>query len=135
MKKFRKVLDGLTTSSPVNPGGSPACGSAAGTPSAAPTPRELEIQETLMSEHFQICKVGAPPDCRKGLVCHCSRDMKLVLAKRPVLINADVGRTVVDRATIEITVHQQQTQYRLHKDIVHRQLTTDCILMTRTLKG
>ncbi|NP_001038602.1 syntaxin-binding protein 5-like [Danio rerio] len=56
MKKFRKVLDGLTTSSPVNPGGSPGCGSAAGTPSAAPTPRELEIQETLMSEHFQICK-------------------------------------------------------------------------------
>ncbi|KAL0184371.1 hypothetical protein QQF64_033206, partial [Cirrhinus molitorella] len=56
MKKFRKVLDGLTTSSPVNPGGSPACGSAAGTPSTAPTPRELEIQETLMSEHFQICK-------------------------------------------------------------------------------
>ncbi|CAM4603511.1 unnamed protein product [Leuciscus chuanchicus] len=56
MKKFRKVLDGLTTSSPVNPGGSPACGSAAGTPSATPTPRELEIQETLMSEHFQICK-------------------------------------------------------------------------------
>lgn len=60
MKKFRKVLDGLTTSSPVNPGGSPACGSAAGTPSTAPTPRELDIQETLMSEHFQICKVGAP---------------------------------------------------------------------------
>lgn len=58
MKKFRKVLDGLTTSSPGNPGGSPVCGSAAGTPGAAPTPRELEIQETLMSEHFQICKVG-----------------------------------------------------------------------------
>ncbi|XP_052004807.1 syntaxin-binding protein 5-like isoform X1 [Xyrauchen texanus] len=65
MKKFRKVLDGLTTSSPVNPSGSPSCGSAAGTPSAAPTPRELEIQETLMSEHFHICKT-----VRHGFPCH-----------------------------------------------------------------
>lgn len=58
MKKFRKVLDGLTTSSPASAGGSPSCGSAAGTPTAAATPRELDIQETLMAEHFHICKVG-----------------------------------------------------------------------------
>uniref|UniRef100_W5L680 Syntaxin binding protein 5L n=1 Tax=Astyanax mexicanus TaxID=7994 RepID=W5L680_ASTMX len=56
MKKFRKVLDGLTTSSPASAGGSPSCGSAAGTPTAAPTPRELDVHETLMSEHFHICK-------------------------------------------------------------------------------
>ncbi|XP_062391222.1 syntaxin-binding protein 5-like [Sardina pilchardus] len=56
MKKFRKVLDGLTTSSPASTGGSPSCGSAAGTPTAAPTPREIDIPETLMSENFQICK-------------------------------------------------------------------------------
>ncbi|TSQ01558.1 Syntaxin-binding protein 5-like [Bagarius yarrelli] len=56
MKKFRKVLDGLTTSSPASAGGSPLCGSAAGTPTAAATPRELDIQETLMAEHFHICK-------------------------------------------------------------------------------
>lgn len=71
MKKFRKVLDGLTTSTPVNPGGSPVCGSAAGTPSAAHTPRDLEIHETLMSEHFQICKVGVFLYI-KELICHCS---------------------------------------------------------------
>lgn len=61
MKKFRKVLDGLTTSSPTSAGGSPSCGSAAGTPTAAATPRELDIQETLMAEHFHIFKVGGSP--------------------------------------------------------------------------
>lgn len=59
MKKFRKVLDGLTTSSPGSTIGSPSCGSAAGTPTAAPTPREIDIPETLVSENFQLCKVGA----------------------------------------------------------------------------
>lgn len=58
MKKFRKVLDGLTTSSPGGTVGSPSCGSAAGTPTAAPTPKEIDIQETLVSENFQLCKVG-----------------------------------------------------------------------------
>ncbi|KAK2839580.1 hypothetical protein Q5P01_013320 [Channa striata] len=56
MKKFRKVLDGLTTSSPGGTVGSPACGSAAGTPTAAPTPKEIDVQETLVSENFQLCK-------------------------------------------------------------------------------
>lgn len=58
MKKFRKVLDGLTTSSPGGTIGSPSCGSAAGTPTAVPTPKEIDIQETLVSENFQLCKVG-----------------------------------------------------------------------------
>ncbi|XP_043988593.1 syntaxin-binding protein 5-like [Gambusia affinis] len=56
MKKFRKVLDGLTTSSPGGTIGSPSCGSAAGTPTAAPTPKEIDVQETLVSENFQLCK-------------------------------------------------------------------------------
>ncbi|XP_068428186.1 syntaxin-binding protein 5-like isoform X10 [Clinocottus analis] len=56
MKKFRKVLDGLTTSSPGGTIGSPSCGSAAGTPTSAPTPKEIDIQETLVSENFQLCK-------------------------------------------------------------------------------
>lgn len=56
MKKFRKVLDGLTTSSPGATVGSPSCGSAAGTPTAAPTPKEIDVQETLVSENFQLCK-------------------------------------------------------------------------------
>ena len=37
--------------------GSPSCGSAAGTPTAAPTPKEIDVQETLVSENFQLCKV------------------------------------------------------------------------------
>lgn len=63
MKKFnfRKVLDGLTAASPVGSSGS---GSGAGggsvypggTAGTAGTPRE-EIQETLTSDYFQICKV------------------------------------------------------------------------------
>ena len=56
MKKFRKVLDGLTTSSPGGTLGSPSC-SAAGTPTAS-TPREIDVQETLISENFQLCKVS-----------------------------------------------------------------------------
>lgn len=62
MKKFRKVLDGLTTSSPGGTIGSPSCGSAAGTPTAAPTPKEIDIQETLVSENFQLCKVSSRRD-------------------------------------------------------------------------
>lgn len=50
MKKFniRKVLDGLTAAS--------SSSSAAAQPGA---PRENDaVQETLQSEHFQLCKVG-----------------------------------------------------------------------------
>lgn len=50
MKKFniRKVLDGLTAAS--------SSSSAAAQPG---TPRENDaVQETLQSEHFQLCKVG-----------------------------------------------------------------------------
>jgi hypothetical protein len=57
MKKFRKVLDGLTTSSPGGTLGSPSYSSAAGTPTAS-TPREIDVQETLVSENFQLCKVS-----------------------------------------------------------------------------
>lgn len=69
MKKFnfRKVLDGLTASSPSgSSGGGSGGGSGAGggsmhpggTAGAAGTPRD-EIQETLTSDYFQICKVRA----------------------------------------------------------------------------
>lgn len=52
MKKFniRKVLDGLTAAS------SSSSSSATAQPG---TPRENDVvQETLQSEHFQLCKVG-----------------------------------------------------------------------------
>lgn len=52
MKKFniRKVLDGLTAAS----------SSSSSSASTQPVNRENDIiQETLQSEHFQLCKVGA----------------------------------------------------------------------------
>nr|XP_029501111.1 syntaxin-binding protein 5-like [Oncorhynchus nerka] len=52
MKKFRKVLDGLSSSSQ-GAVASPSCSSAAGTP---PTPQDIHVQETLLSENFHICK-------------------------------------------------------------------------------
>ncbi|XP_075293521.1 syntaxin-binding protein 5-like isoform X3 [Opisthocomus hoazin] len=63
MKKFnfRKVLDGLTASSPGGSGGGGGSGAGGGsvhpggTAGAAGTPRD-EIQETLTSDYFQICK-------------------------------------------------------------------------------
>ncbi|KAG9331107.1 hypothetical protein JZ751_020252, partial [Albula glossodonta] len=56
MKKFRKVLDGLTTSSSGNAGGAPLASSTASIPTTARTPSEIQVQETLVSENFQICK-------------------------------------------------------------------------------
>lgn len=53
MKKFRRVLDGLTTSSPASVGGGAATPLAPGTVS-----RELEVRETLVSDNFQVCKVS-----------------------------------------------------------------------------
>lgn len=54
MKKFniRKVLDGLTAAS--------SSSSSATAPSGAPRENDA-VQETLQSEHFQLCKVGSPP--------------------------------------------------------------------------
>lgn len=55
MKKFniRKVLDGLTAAS-----SSSSSSSATAQPG---TPKENDVvQETLQSEHFQLCKVGSP---------------------------------------------------------------------------
>ncbi|KAG8430562.1 hypothetical protein GDO86_020382 [Hymenochirus boettgeri] len=60
MKKFRKVLDGLTV-------GGGAGGGTVGTGSVCPvyspgsagvvlSPRDAEIPETLTSEHFHVCK-------------------------------------------------------------------------------
>lgn len=54
MKKFniRKVLDGLTAVS--------SSSSSSSSASAQPGNRENDIiQESLQSEHFQLCKVGA----------------------------------------------------------------------------
>lgn len=52
-KEFRKVLDGLTAAS----------SSAASSASSQPGAREVDIPETLQSEHFQLCKVTSAVYC------------------------------------------------------------------------
>ncbi|XP_056098070.1 syntaxin-binding protein 5-like isoform X14 [Rhinichthys klamathensis goyatoka] len=156
MKKFRKVLDGLTTSSPVNPGGSPACGSAAGTPSAAPTPRELEIQETLMSEHFQICKTvrhGFPyqPTAlafdpvqkilaigtrsggvrllgRPGVDCHCQHESGAAVLQLQFLINEGALVTACADDTLHLWNLRQRRPAILHSLKFNRERITFCHL-------
>uniref|UniRef100_A0A8C0ZF47 Syntaxin-binding protein 5-like n=1 Tax=Cyanistes caeruleus TaxID=156563 RepID=A0A8C0ZF47_CYACU len=91
MKKFnfRKVLDGLAAASPVgSSGGGSGSGAGGGsvhpggTAGAAGTPRE-EIQETLTSDYFQICK-GA-------LVSACADDalhLWNLRQKRPAILHS-----------------------------------------------
>ncbi|XP_020645145.3 syntaxin-binding protein 5-like isoform X1 [Pogona vitticeps] len=57
MKKFNfhKVLDGLTSSPSGNSSGSGGSGPSSGSVQSGGTPRE-EIQETLTSDYFQLCK-------------------------------------------------------------------------------
>jgi len=65
MKKFniRKVLDGLTASS--------SSSSAAASPPSGSRENDM-IQETLQSEHFQLCKVGLVTlISHRGLECVC----------------------------------------------------------------
>ncbi|XP_035378605.1 syntaxin-binding protein 5-like isoform X11 [Electrophorus electricus] len=156
MKKFRKVLDGLTTSSPVNAGGSPACGSAAGTPTAAPTPRELDIQETLMSEHFQICKTvrhGFPyqPTAltfdpvqkilaigsrsggvrilgRPGVDCFCQHESGAAVLQLQFLINEGALVTACADDTLHLWNLRQRRPAILHSLKFNRERITFCHL-------
>ncbi|XP_067299956.1 syntaxin-binding protein 5-like isoform X13 [Pseudorasbora parva] len=156
MKKFRKVLDGLTTSSPVNPGGSPACGSAAGTPSAAQTPRDLEIQETLMSEHFQICKTvrhgftyqptalafdpvqkilaigtrsgGVRILGRPGVDCHCQHESGAAVLQLQFLINEGALVTACADDTLHLWNLRQRRPAILHSLKFNRERITFCHL-------
>ncbi|XP_056610529.1 syntaxin-binding protein 5-like isoform X11 [Triplophysa dalaica] len=156
MKKFRKVLDGLTTSTPVNPGGSPVCGSAAGTPSAAHTPRDLEIHETLMSEHFQICKTvrhGFPYQptalafdpvqkilaigCRSGGVrvlggpgvdCHCQHESGAAVLQLQFLINEGALVTACADDTLHLWNLRQRRPAILHSLKFNRERITFCHL-------
>ena len=69
MKKFniRKVLDGLKEAS-------------SSTPSVQVGPQENHlIQETLQSEHFQLCKVGETGDFCQALSYSCFQWLQLAL--------------------------------------------------------
>lgn len=71
MRKFniRKVLDGLTAGS--------SSASQQQQQQHPPGNREPEIQETLQSEHFQLCKVnGARSPAKIGVVLGAARALR-----------------------------------------------------------
>ncbi|XP_067110326.1 syntaxin-binding protein 5-like isoform X1 [Osmerus mordax] len=156
MKKFRKVLDGLTTSSPGSTIGSPSCGSASGTPTAAPTPREIDIQETLVSENFQISKTvrhGFPyqPTAlafdplqkivaigtrtggirllgRPGVDCYCQHESGAAVLQLQFLINEGALVTACADDTLHLWNLRQRRPAVLHSLKFNRERITFCHL-------
>ncbi|XP_044072875.1 syntaxin-binding protein 5-like isoform X10 [Siniperca chuatsi] len=156
MKKFRKVLDGLTTSSPGGTIGSPSCGSAAGTPTAAPTPKEIDIQETLVSENFQLCKTvrhGFPyqPTAlafdpvqkilaigsrsggvrilgRPGVDCYCQHESGAAVLQLQFLINEGALVTACADDTLHLWNLRQRRPAVLHSLKFNRERITFCHL-------
>ncbi|XP_077436974.1 syntaxin-binding protein 5-like isoform X9 [Vanacampus margaritifer] len=157
MKKFRKVLDGLTTSSPGGGTmGSPSCGSAAGTPTAAPTPKEIEVQETLVSENFQLCKTvrhGFPyqPTAlafdpvqkilaigsrsggvrilgRPGVDCFCHHESGAAVLQLQFLINEGALVTACADDTLHLWNLRQRRPAILHSLKFNRERITFCHL-------
>ncbi|XP_028250069.1 syntaxin-binding protein 5-like isoform X2 [Parambassis ranga] len=156
MKKFRKVLDGLTTSSPGVTMGSPSCGSAAGTPTAAPTPKEIDVQETLVSENFQLCKTvrhGFPyqPTAlafdpvqkilavgsrsggvrilgRPGVDCYCQHESGAAVLQLQFLINEGALVTACADDTLHLWNLRQRRPAILHSLKFNRERITFCHL-------
>ncbi|XP_049449188.1 syntaxin-binding protein 5-like isoform X10 [Epinephelus fuscoguttatus] len=156
MKKFRKVLDGLTTSSPGGTIGSPSCGSAAGTPTSAPTPKEIDIQETLVSENFQLCKTvrhGFPyqPTAlafdpvqkilavgsrtggvrilgRPGVDCFCQHESGSAVLQLQFLINEGALVTACADDTLHLWNLRQRRPAVLHSLKFNRERITFCHL-------
>ncbi|XP_052377999.1 syntaxin-binding protein 5-like isoform X12 [Oncorhynchus keta] len=156
MKKFRKVLDGLSSSSP---GGvaSPSCGSAAGTPTShAPTPQDIHVQETLVSENFQICKTvrhGFPyqPTClafdpvqkilaigsrtggirilgRPGVDCYSQHESGAAVLQLQFLINEGALVTACADDTLHLWNLRQRRPAILHSLKFNRERITFCHL-------
>ncbi|XP_055726502.1 syntaxin-binding protein 5-like isoform X16 [Salvelinus fontinalis] len=156
MKKFRKVLDGLSSSSP---GGvaSPSCGSAAGTPTAhAPTPQDIHVQETLVSENFHICKTvrhGFPyqPTClafdpvqkilaigsrtggirilgRPGVDCYSQHESGAAVLQLQFLINEGALVTACADDTLHLWNLRQRRPAILHSLKFNRERITFCHL-------
>ncbi|XP_053295344.1 syntaxin-binding protein 5-like isoform X4 [Pleuronectes platessa] len=156
MKKFRKVLDGLTTSSPGGTIGSPSSGSAAGTPTSAPTPKEIDVQETLVSENFQLCKTvrhGFPyqPTAlafdpvqkilaigtrtggvrilgRPGVDCYCQHETGAAVLQLVFLINEGALVTACADDTLHLWNLRQRRPAILHSLKFNRERVTFCHL-------
>ncbi|XP_041115368.1 syntaxin-binding protein 5-like isoform X12 [Polyodon spathula] len=157
MKKFnfRKVLDGLTASSPGSASGTSTCpGGTTGVPAVGVTPRETEVQETLASENFQICKTvrhGFPyqPTAlafdpvqkivaigtrtggvrilgRPGVDCYCQHDSEAAVLHLQFPINEGALVTACADDTLHLWNLRQKRPAILHSLKFNRERITFC---------
>nr|XP_014030098.1 unnamed protein product [Salmo salar] len=151
MKKFRKVLDGLSSSQGAV--ASPSCSSAAGTP---PTPQDIHVHETLVSENFHICKTvrhGFPykPTClafdpvqkilaigsrtggirilgRPGVDCYSQHESGAAVLQLQFLINEGALVTACADDTLHLWNLRQRRPAILHSLKFNRERITFCHL-------
>uniref|UniRef100_A0A8C5MA32 Syntaxin-binding protein 5-like n=1 Tax=Leptobrachium leishanense TaxID=445787 RepID=A0A8C5MA32_9ANUR len=171
MKKFniRKVLDNLGASSPVGGGGGGGLGGGSGGgagvgcsvyPSGAPgatvSPREPEIQENLISEHFHICKtvrhgfpfkptalafdpvqkilaIGTKTGAvrilgRPGVDCYCQHDSGASVLHLQFLINEGALVTACADGILHLWNLRQKRPAILHSLKFNKELITCCHL-------
>ncbi|KAM8975261.1 syntaxin-binding protein 5-like isoform 3-T3 [Pelodytes ibericus] len=163
MKKFnfRKVLDGLTASSPVGGGGgfvgSGGCSLyPSGPAGAAVSPRDPEIQESLTSEHFHICKtvrhgfpfqptalafdpvqkilaIGTKTGAvrilgRPGVDCYCQHDSGAAVLHLQFLINEGALVTACADGTLHLWNLRQKHPAVLHSLKFNKERITCCHL-------
>ncbi|XP_060040515.1 syntaxin-binding protein 5-like, partial [Erinaceus europaeus] len=157
MKKFnfRKVLDGLTASSPSsNSAGGPGSGSLP--PGASGGALREEIQETLTSEYFQICKTvrhGFPyqPTAlafdpvqkilaigtrtgairilgRPGVDCYCQHESGAAVLQLQFLINEGALVSANSDDTLHLWNLRQKRPAILHSLKFNRERITYCHL-------
>ncbi|XP_051782340.1 syntaxin-binding protein 5-like isoform X1 [Erpetoichthys calabaricus] len=159
MKKFNiwKVLDGFSASSPVSSGGAPVCpGGTVVASAGGVAAREIEIQETLTSELFQICKTvrhGFPyqPTAltfdpvqkllaigtrtggvrilgRPGVDCYCQHDSGASVLQLQFLINEGALVTACADDTLHLWNLRQKRPAVLHSLKFNRERITFCHL-------
>ncbi|XP_033864799.1 syntaxin-binding protein 5-like isoform X12 [Acipenser ruthenus] len=157
MKKFnfRKVLDGLTASSPGSASGTSTCpGGTTGVPAVGVAPKETEVQETLASENFQICKTvrhGFPyqPTAlafdpvqkivaigtrtggvrilgRPGVDCYCQHDSEAAVLQLQFPINEGALVTACADDTLHLWNLRQKRPAILHSLKFNRERITFC---------
>uniref|UniRef100_A0A8C4RY06 Syntaxin-binding protein 5-like n=1 Tax=Erpetoichthys calabaricus TaxID=27687 RepID=A0A8C4RY06_ERPCA len=147
MKKFNiwKVLDGFSASSPVSSGGAPVCpGGTVVASAGGVAAREIEIQETLTSELFQICKTvrhGFPyqPTAlttggvrilgRPGVDCYCQHDSGASVLQLQFLINEGALVTACADDTLHLWNLRQKRPAVLHSLKFNRE-RCQCYLIT-----
>lgn len=145
-KEFRKVLDGLTAAS----------SSAASSASSQPGAREVDIPETLQSEHFQLCKTvrhGFPfePSSmafdpvqkilaigtnhgamrlfgRPGVECYCQHDSGSSVIQLQFLINEGALVSALTDDTLHLWNLRQKRPAILHSLKFSKERITFCHL-------